>query len=486
MTGVQTCALPICHDHKYDPISQKDYYRVEALFAGSGPKDDRPLAGPFDVAIHRFVTKAHGEKLDAARKALNTVERPYVATLLKDKVAKLPPEVRKAFETEPVQRSAFQEDLLTKNARLMAVDAKALRAMMPPDDRKTWEARTATMQAIVKDAPRGLPSASGMTGSGRAAETVYLLRKGTFGQPVEPIEPAFPSIFGESSSLDPQTVNRRAALAASLVRPSNPLTSRVMVNRLWQSHFGRGIVATPSDFGTQGAKPSNPELLDWLAVEFVAQGWSMKAMHRLMVTSATYRQSCTPAAKTLEDDPDNTFLGRMPRKRLEGEAVRDAMLAASGGLNPAIGGPSIFPDLPPGVETRGGWTRSAKASDRNRRSLYVFSRRNLKYPLFDAFDAPDPNVTCPERNISVNAPQALMLMNSELVLETAEAMAKRVREEVREGDADALITRTYRLAVGREPDSIERVRAASFLKEGGTLAEFCHAVLNLNEFVFVD
>src|SRR5436305_1658819 len=146
-------------------------------------------------------------------------------------------------------------------------------------------------------------------------------------------------------------------------------------------------------------------------------------MHRLMVTSATYRQSSLAPAKTLEDDPDNLLFGRMPRRRLEGEAVRDALLTVSGQLNLKPGGPSVFPDLPPGVQTRGGWTRSASAADRNRRSLYVFARRNLKYPLFDAFDAPDSNVTCPERNVSVNAPQALMLLNSDLILDLAPPLA---------------------------------------------------------------
>src|SRR5262249_3415254 len=156
--------------------------------------------------------------------------------------------------------------------------------------------------------------------------------------------------------------------------------------------------------------------LDWLASEFVDRGWSQKAMHRLMVTSAAYRQSSTPTAGSIEADPDNALFSRMFRRRLEGEAVRDALLAAAGQPDRPVGGPSVYPALPPGIEPRGGWPRSASAADRQRRSLYVFAKRNLKYPLFDAFDAPDTNVTCPERNVSVNAPQALMLLNSGLVL----------------------------------------------------------------------
>ncbi len=486
-----TVACARCHDHKYDPISQKDYYRIEALFAATTPKDDRSLSDPFSTAVFSFVSKSHGEKVADAKRQIADVERPYVATLLKDKMAKLPADLRTAFQTEPIRRSAFQEDLLVKNAKLMAVDAKALKGMMPAPERKKWESMTATMQALAKDSPKPLPSASGMTDSGRNAPTVFLLRKGTFGQPVEPIEPGFLSALPNpktAKAIRPEmTTGRRTELANWLTAPENPLTARVMVNRIWQGHFGRGIVATPSDFGTQGARPSNAELLDWLANEFVAKGWSQKAMHRLMVTSATYRQSSTAGAKTLEDDPDNAFFGRMPRKRLEGEAVRDAMLSISGQLNREIGGPSVFPDLPPGVETRGGWTRSEKASDRNRRSLYVFSRRNLKYPLFDAFDAPDSNMTCPERNISVNAPQALMLLNSGLVLESAEILAQKIKAEVAKDNSVAQVTAAYRLALGREPDSIERERAVKFLEaKSGSLVDFCHAVLNLNEFVFVD
>jgi hypothetical protein len=483
-----TVACARCHDHKYDPISQRDYYRLQAVFAAVEPKDNRSIAAPFDAALFQFVSQAHGARLAAARAQVELIERPYVANLLAETLAKLPEDVRKAFETEPPERSAFQEELLAKNAKKMAVDPKALKAAMPPAEQKRWEAATSAMQTVVKAAPGPLPTAAGMTDSGPIAPTIHLLRKGTFGQPAEPVEPGFPALFQvrfEPDRSRPGT-GRRSALAAWLTRRDNPLTARVMINRLWQGHFGRGIVATPSDFGTQGADPSNPALLDWFATEFAERGWSMKAMHRLMVTSAAYRQSSTASSTTLALDPDNAYFSRTSRRRLDGEEVRDAMLWVSGQLNPRIGGPSVFPDLPPGVQTRGGWTRSDKASDRNRRSVYVFARRNLKYPLFDAFDAPDSNVTCPERNVSVNAPQALMLMNSDLVIDAADRLAGRLRSEVGRAEPEALIRRAYRLGLGREPDATESARAVAFLDQGGTLAEFCHAVLNLNEFVFVD
>ncbi len=489
-----TVACARCHDHKFDPIRQVDYYRFQAIFAATGPRDDRPLVPPFDAAVHEFVDGAHAEDLGRAKRALAVVERPFLMGLLKDRMAGLPADLRQALETNPEERSAFQEDLLTKNAARLVVDPAALRAAMPEAARLRWGTLTGVVQEVAKSGPDALPVASGMADSGVEAPPTFLRIKGNPSRPGEAVTPGFPAIFGAAPlplmEAGGSSTGRRAALALWLTRPEHPLTARVMVNRLWQGHFGRGLVATPSDFGTRGAEPSHPELLDWLAEEFVSRGWSLKAMHRLMVTSSSYRQSSTPPARTLAEDPDNALFGRMPRRRLEGEAVRDALLAVSGTLNPAMGGPSVFPDLPPGVQTRGGWTRSVEASDRDRRSLYVFARRNLKYPLFDAFDAPDPNVTCPERNVSVNAPQALMLLNADVVIASARDFAGRLRREEADESAASRVERAFRLALGRGPDPVERDRAVAFLANGAedpeTLADFCHALLNLNEFVFVD
>ncbi|HEV3165070.1 MAG TPA: DUF1549 and DUF1553 domain-containing protein [Isosphaeraceae bacterium] len=510
-----------CHDHKYDPISQKDYYRFQALFAATTPRDDYPLGSAEEEAIEAAVAAEHKARLSRVEREVETIERPYLFELLKAKLDKLPADVRKAFETDPEERSAFQEDLLRQNAKAMSVEPKVMKAAMSEADRQLWEGRNQTMKAIQKQAPPASPVAAGMTDSGPQPPPVFLLRKGNFTLPGEEVAPGFLSVLtGSREPIHPEqpsgssTSGRRKALADWLTRPNHPLTARVMVNRLWQQHFGRGIVATPSDFGNQGIAPSHPELLDWLATEFIARGWSMKAMHRLMVTSATYRQSSTAPAKTLEEDPDNTLFSRMFRRRLEGEAVRDALLSASGQLDLRVGGPSVFPDLPPGVETRGGWTRSSSKADRNRRSIYVFVRRNLKYPLFDAFDFPDTNVTCPERNVSVNAPQALMLLNSSLVLEQARGLAGRVLASVSDrNDAKEVVTCAYRLALSRTPDDSELKRGAAFLElqsaltsprptksedlptplpdgqdpaQAAALVDYCHVLLNLNEFVFVD
>ncbi len=516
-----TLACARCHNHKYDPISQKDYYRFQALFAASTAKDDAPLVGPMERAYLRSMETEQKVRLDRLQKAVDKVERPYLATLLKDRLQILPKEVQKAFATDPDERSAFQEDLLRKHAKDMTVPKKAMESAMTPADRRTWTDLAGAMKELSGSLPSDPPTGSGMTDTGTQSPPVRLFVKGNLAVPAEEVGPGFPSVFAGllppfAENPTAATSGRRKALAEWLTRPEHPLTARVMVNRLWQNHFGRGIVATTSDFGAQGTEPSHPELLDWLATEFIRSGWSQKAMHRLMVTSATYRQSSVPSAKTLEADPDNTLFSRMFRRRLEGEAVRDALLATSGLLDSRVGGPSVFPDLPPGIETRGGWTRSTAASDRNRRSIYVFVRRNLKYPLFDAFDFPDTNTTCAERNVTVNAPQALTLLNSDLVLEQARVLAGRLLKNAADRNEPAnLVSSAYKLAIGRAPKPEELSRGVAFLRDqpallsaraddpksldlptpmpdgygparGAALVDYCHVILNLNEFVFVD
>ena len=286
-----------------------------------------------------------------------------------------------------------------------------------------------------------------------------------------------------------RTTGRRTALADWLVKPDNPLTARVIVNRLWQYHFGRGLVTTPSDFGMMGSEPTHPELLDWLATELVARGWSLKAMHRLMVISATYRQSSRGSAANRAAEPENSLLWRFQRRRLDGEAVRDTLLAVSGKLNPEMGGPCVFPELPAEISkltTKGvAWPVSDHARDRNRRSLYVFVRRNLRYPFFEAFDRPDTNASCPIRPVTTIAPQALTLLNSDLANDAARGLAERVKRETGT-DRAAQVERAYLIVFARSPDPKERQLALAFLEEGRTLVSYCRALLNANEFIYVD
>jgi hypothetical protein len=256
-----------------------------------------------------------------------------------------------------------------------------------------------------------------------------------------------------------------------------------MVNRLWQHHFGRGIVATPSDFGLRGTPPTHPELLDWLAMEFVAREWSLKQMHRTMLLSATYQQSTEATPEAAKKDPANALFGRMNRLRLEGEIIRDSLLAVSGRLNRKAGGPSVFPPIPPDAAGARDWKASADPADHVRRSVYIFARRNLRFPFLEPFDAPDSNQSCPKREQSTTAPQALALLNADDVSAAAKALAARLEKEA--GTIDERVTLAYRLTLGRPPSDTERRLSREFLAES-PLSELCRALFNVNEFVYLD
>ena len=233
-------------------------------------------------------------------------------------------------------------------------------------------------------------------------------------------------------STSQQSTGRRTALGRWITHADNPLTPRVIVNRLWHHHFGRGIVSTPGDFGRQGARPTHSELLDFLASELIRQGWSLKALHRLMLTSATYRQlsKVEASAEVLEVDPANQLLWRMRQRRLEAEAVRDAILCASGEINLTMGGPSVKPTLPPGIaESPLAWKPTKDPWERNRRTVYLYVRRRLRHPLLEAFDMPDSHTSCDHRSVTTTPLQALSLLNDLWSLERAQAFAARALRE---------------------------------------------------------
>jgi hypothetical protein len=506
-----------CHDHKFDPISQKDYYRLQAFFAALSPRDDLPFSSP-DPGYLKQRERWLSATADLRRR-LAELEKPYLDTIVQRNKSKFAAELQQAYDTPASQRTPLQQQLADLVAKQLPVGRQGVPGMMKPEVRKEWQELSKELSSFDNIRPPPLPKTLGVIDVGPVAPETYLLKRGNMNHKGVQLQPGFLSAVHIGSKVpEPlpgaKTTGRRSALALWLTHAENPLTARVLVNRLWQHHFGRGLVGTPSDFGSQGEPPTHPELLDWLACEFVARGWSMMAMHRLMVTSATYRQSTRwdPAAASV--DPDNRLLWRMPPRRLQGEALRDAMLAAAGLLNAKMTGPSVFPELPAEMPATRGWKTTADARERNRRSIYVFAKRNQRYPLFSAFDAPEGNETCPRRNVSTNAPQALVLLNSKVTLDVARAFAGRVLREM--GDEPAqVVTRTYRLALGRSPDGKETSLATAFLQRqvalvrqrlvrkqavalpeaapaqadpafGGAVVEFCHVLLNLNEFAYVD
>jgi hypothetical protein len=291
----------------------------------------------------------------------------------------------------------------------------------------------------------------------------------------------------EISRPDGRTSGRRLALAQWLTSEGNPLTARVFVNRIWHHHFGRGIVATLDNFGVMGDPPTHPELLDWLAVEFASKGWSIKQMHRLMMTSEAYQMaSAYEDADNAANDPENHNLWRFRSRRLEAEIIRDAIMASSGGINLTVGGPPVFPYVPREIrasQAHGRWDNKEDGPEVWRRSVYVYRRRSLVFPFFETFDLPDQGVTTAARNVSTVATQALTLLNNPFVLGQASLFAERVELEAW-NDVPKQVDLVYEIALTRLPTPAEAVIARQLVEER-SLADLTHVMFNLSEFLYL-
>ncbi|SIN71867.1 Protein of unknown function [Singulisphaera sp. GP187] len=487
-----------CHDHKFDPIRLSDFYRLQAFFAPARFRDDYPVAPASIRHEHERQVAAWTAELAALESSILAIEIPLRKQLALGLRATVTDDVVSAYQKSAQERTPQEVmlvfDALEKDRR---IKSEVFNLLLGSDLASIRTLLRARLRVVQKAAPAALPQARGLDEVATSAPPTHLLRRGDFANPGPEIDPGFPAVLTSTATQIPvirpirRSTGRRTKLAEWLLEPRNPLTGRVMVNRIWQRHFGRGIVATASDFGMMGAEPSHPELLDWLATEFVARGWSLKAMHRLMLTSATYRQSSRNDPAAFKADPENNLLWRHARQRLDGEAIRDALLAVSNELNLSLGGPCVFPELPAELtklSSHGAvWPVSRTREERNRRSLYVFVRRNLRYPFFEAFDRPDTNASCPVRTVTTIAPQALSLMNSKLALDAAHGLADRIAREAGPNPA-ARIERAYRLTLGRTPRAEESELARGFLtsETGESLTGFCLALLNVNEFVYLD
>ncbi|MFO0901005.1 MAG: DUF1549 and DUF1553 domain-containing protein [Pirellulales bacterium] len=508
-----------CHDHKFDEILQTDYFRLQAFFAGLTDRDDVPLATREEQAEHAKRQAEWEGATQAVREQMAVLLRPIRAKADATALEKYEADIQKCYLTPKEGRTPFQRAIgRMVERRLDWLFDEKRDDKLSDEDQRCFEALEAQLAEFASLKPAPLPMALAAVDLDAEPPATHLLEGGNWRKPVDEVAPGFPEFLDEAGSSPataerlPTSSGRRLALARWLTEPDHPLTARVMVNRLWQHHFGRGIVATPNDFGLQGAKPTHPELLDWLAADLVVNGWRLKRLHRLIVTSATYRQSAMvdPAASQLAAsvDPANDLLWHARRQRLDGEAIRDAMLAVAGELNQRMHGPSARPELPAGLSDRYAWKADAEAGDRNRRSVYVFAKRNMRYPLFEAFDQPDLFQSCSRRAVTVTAPQSLLLLNSGLTLELAEAWAKRLLE-ASPNDPRALAEQAYLQAFGRAPSDEEAKAAVAFLlgrtrasrgadqaagegaSESSTLApaaaaDFCHALFNASEFITID
>lgn len=479
-----------CHDHKVDPISQADYYRMRAFFEGVEPNDKLLL----DLPPKQDVVNREMLVIDGKRQQIKDLELQVVERFRDAKAHMLPEKERNllATPTKELTQEAKGRILLIKRG-LEPTEAE-LKAAYTDKEKQT----AATLAAEVNDLEKKrTPFTPGfvVTEGGFWAPKTYLLLKGDHTQPRDELTPGIlsalnPNTLPAAKSLRPRSSGRRTALAEWLFSKDNPLTARVMVNRLWQNYYSEGLVATPNDFGFAGARPSHPELLDWLAREFMRSGWSMKKMHRLMVESATYRQGFSANAST-----EVTLFDHQQPHRLKAEELRDAMLAVSGRLIPHAGGPPLWPELPqevlsssPGIlkendEKTRGWYPSPH-EQLFVRSLYLVQKRSLHLPMLESLDLPDNNLSCGRRVVSTVAPQALTLLNSPFAAEIADSFAERLQRESGP-TGESRVERAFALAFQRPPDTIERTDCTAFLKTH-TLAELCRALMNLNEFAYVD
>ncbi len=530
-----TIACSRCHDHKFDALPTTDYYRLQSFFAGA-KFIDKPIASEEEKKAYEAATKAVNDKTAPLKKQLAELEAPYRSTLVEKKKSMLTASERAILATPEKDRTPVQKRLAEGIATTLNVTWEELVAAVATNaaDFAKRDGLRKDIYAIEVTLPRPPAQAMALIDDGKEAPDTHVAKRGdpkAHGPMVIPRPPgvvlaSLPNDAFTAKSVNPtaSTTGRRKALAEWLSRSDNPLTTRVIVNRLWQYHFGRGIVATASDFGVRGEQPSHPELLDWLATELIAQGWKLKPLHRLMVTSATYRQASTstPDAKqAAADDPENTLLWRMNRRRLDAESLRDAMLVASGEINFKMGGPSVIAPIEKEVEDLiftefevvDIWPVTPDISEHQRRSLYLFRKRNVRYPLFDAFDAPDTQTACAQRGVSTHALQALVLLNSDNSVARAKGLAGRLYRES-SGERQEQVRRAYRIVLARDPKPKELEQSLAFLdaqagrlrlraQEGQPLSkpsyvpegvdpalaaawvDFSLAMLNRNEFVYV-
>lgn len=419
-----------CHNHKLEPISQKDYYGLQAYFAATDERNISLASAAEQAAWEAETQKAKDEiqRLKGVAKTLNGAEKSAL-----------------------VEKIELLEDTLP--GPLATIPA-------------TWN-------NFEKQTP------------------IHVLRRGVWENKGEAVTPHPLSVLASASVSQVSADERspRTRLARWIASPENPLTARVLVNRIWQQHFGVGLVRTANDFGLKGERPSHPELVNWLAATLLENGWRMKPIHRAIVLSDAYRQSSRSTASSSYgvEDPENRLLWKFPRRRLTAEEARDAMLAASGRLVRKSGGPSVIvpvdPELVGLLYKPTQWAVTKDVSEHDRRSIYLIAKRNLRLPFLEILDAPALQTSCARRESSTHAPQALELLNGSLSNELARAFASRLQTEAG-GDPDRIVARAFELALGRPPSAVERSLAIEFLKDQ-PLTEFALAVFNLNEFLYV-
>ena len=532
-----------CHDHRYDPISQEDYYRLRAVFEPAlDPKAWRTPAGRL-VSLQTKEERAEADRIEAEAKKIDAErvkqQEAFITEVLEKELLEADEPVRDtlrtAYRTDAKKRTADQTTLLKKYPRVNQLSVGSLYlydSRYKTKHADTLKKLTADATAVRATKPK-IEYVQALTEPAAAKLPVtHLFHRGNFDQPKQEVNPGDLTVLAAHRDVDlplnddaVKTSGRRLAFARSITDGRHPLLARVIVNRVWMQHFGRGIVSSVGDFGVLGQKPTHPELLDWLASEFMAQGWSLKRLHRMILTSRTYLQNSRRDDEKERIDPDNLWFSRMNLRRLEAETLRDALLAVSGQINDHLGGPPVpvmFSETGQvvlGIDTTDSAGRQtgkylALNGEEFRRSIYVQARRSRPLEMFAAFDAPAmTEANCEIRPITTVSPQSLLLMNNGYMREYAQFFAQRVQREAPEGDLRAQVAQAFQLAFSRTPSMSEVEGAVAFVKEQTAhyeahpakleyvtapvekenapagllgLAALCHALISSNEFLYVD
>ncbi|MDD5579275.1 MAG: DUF1549 and DUF1553 domain-containing protein [Methylobacter sp.] len=478
----QTVECARCHNHKFDKISQKDYYSLQAFFANLSAVDNIPTAKKgeverkYEAALSKWedATKDIREKqqaiIDSVReKAVQHHKERYLTdsreAIFKPKSQWTAQDRwvnhRLGYITDDRGLAAFLRD---------AAESKGKDKDFSPEIQAKWleyDKLTEELKKFKDLKPKsGSTQITAMTELGYTdAPPSFVFAGGDHERRLEEVQPAFPAaITDEKPDIKPTPFSsgRRAALARWITSESNPLTARVFVNRVWEEYFGHGIVETVSDFGKAGQKPTNPELLDYLADNFVKQGWSVKKLHREILLSGVYRQSSAPREVVAKADPDNKLLAVFPRKRMEAEQIRDSLLVAAGKIEDKVGGPSVFPPVPENLGAGAQWEVSKDVHDQNRRSLYIFTRRSVPYPLLETFNMASAQEAHSKREVTTSPLQSLALFNSDVVFGLSQALAGRVINEAG-NDESAQLDRLYQILFARKSTDAEKEILQKFL-----------------------
>jgi hypothetical protein len=458
-----------CHDHKYDKISQKEYFQLQAFLVNASWRDDVIALQGKQLAEY----KAQQAKWEAAtqdiRAQREALLKPVIDKLESDRLSGFVPETRVSINKPEKERNAYDRWIYHRNLWTMSGRTRNAENQLKTKDKESYakyEALTAELKKFDHLKPKDPGYISTMVELGPDAPPTKVLFKGIYDRPLDEVQPGLPALLTDAKPTVKPTATssgRRTALAEWITAQDNGLVQRVFVNRQWQQFFGRGIIETVADFGRAGTKPTHPELLDYLSADFVQNGWSVKKLQKQIMLSSVYRQASAP--REVKADPENKLYWSFPRQRLEAEQIRDSLLAASGLLQEKLGGPSVFPPIPANFDIggqRNRWQVSANQADWYRRSIYVFVLRNSPYPLLDTFDWANPQLVHNRRDVTTTAPQALTLVNSDLVFEWSKALAGRVIREAGPNET-AQIERAYQILYSRAPSAEEKKKLLGFL-----------------------